>query len=117
MSTLAVKVVLDTRRALVKNQDSLAPTYPIKLGVTFARKRRYYPLEVAGVSKEDWEKIQLGQRMSKTQREVFHTVRETEGRAIEVTESIHPFSFHLPLMHAGKHRQRSVGLRRVQHQG
>jgi len=94
MSTLAVKVVLDTRRALVKNQDSLAPTYPIKLRVTFARKQRYYPLEVSGVSMADWEKIQSGQRMSKTQREVFHTVRETEGRAIEITESIHPFSFH-----------------------
>jgi len=94
MSTLAVKVVLDTRRALVKGHESPDPVFPVKLRVTFARKQRYYPLEVSGVSKADWDKIQSGQRMSKTQREVFHTVREAEGRAIEITEAIHPFSFH-----------------------
>ena len=42
MSTLAVKVVLDTRRALIKNAGSKDPIYPIKLRVTFARKQRYY---------------------------------------------------------------------------
>ena len=41
MSTLAVKVVLDTRRALLKNAGSKDPIYPIKLRVTFARKQRY----------------------------------------------------------------------------
>ena len=81
MSTLAVKVVLDTRRALIKNAGSKDPIYPIKLRVTFARKQRYYPLDVSAVSKADWEKIQSGQRMSKSQREVFHTIREYEGRA------------------------------------
>ena len=40
MSTLAVKVVLDTRRALLKNAGSKDPIYPIKLRVTFARKQR-----------------------------------------------------------------------------
>jgi integrase len=94
MSTLAVKVVLDTRRALIKNAGSKDPIYPIKLRVTFARKQRYYPLDVSAVSKADWEKIQSGQRMSKSQREVFHTIREYEGRAIEITDTLHPFSFH-----------------------
>ena len=94
MSTLAVKVVLDTRRALLKNAGSKDPIYPIKLRVTFARKQRYYPLDVSAVSKADWEKIQSGQRMSKSQREVFHTIREYEGRAIEITDTLHPFSFH-----------------------
>ena len=94
MSTLAVKVVLDTRRALIKNAGSKDPIYPIKLRVTFARKQRYYPLDVSAVSKVDWEKIQSGQRMSKSQREVFHTIREYEGRAIEITDTLHPFSFH-----------------------
>lgn len=94
MSTLAVKVVLDTRRALIKNAGSKDPIYPIKLRVTFARKQRYYPLDVSAISKADWEKIQSGQRMSKSQREVFHTVREYEGRAIEITDTLHPFSFH-----------------------
>ena len=47
MSTLAVKVVLDTRRALIKNAGSKDPIYPIKLRVTFARKQRYYPLDVS----------------------------------------------------------------------
>ena len=94
MSTLAVKVVLDTRRALIKNAGSNDPIYPIKLRVTFARKQRYYPLDVNAVSKADWEKIQSGQRMSKSQREVFHTIREYEGRAIEITDTLHPFSFH-----------------------
>ena len=94
MSTLAVKVVLDTRRALLKNAGSKDPIYPIKLRVTFARKQRYYPLDVSAVSKADWEKIQSGQRMSKSQREVFHTIREYEGRAIEITDMLHPFSFH-----------------------
>jgi integrase/recombinase XerD len=32
--------------------------------------------------------------MSKSQREVFHTIREYEGRAIEITDTLHPFSFH-----------------------
>ena len=36
MSTLAVKIVLDTRRALIKNAGSKDPIYPIKLRVTFA---------------------------------------------------------------------------------
>ena len=94
MSTLAVKVVLDTRRALLKNAGSKDPIYPIKLRVTFARKQRYYPLDVSAVSKADWEKIQSGQRMSKSQREVFHAIREYEGRAIEITDTLHPFSFH-----------------------
>lgn len=94
MSTLTVKVVLDTRRALTKNAGSKDPIYPIKLRVTFARKQRYYSLEVSAVSKADWEKIQSGQRMSKTQRKVFHTIREHEGRAIEITDTLHPFSFH-----------------------
>ena len=94
MSTLAVKVVLDTRRALIKNAGSKDPIYPIKLRVTFARKQRYYPLDVSAVSKADWEKIQSGQRMSKSQREVFHAIREYEGRAIEITDTLHPFSFH-----------------------
>ena len=94
MSTLAVKVVLDTRRALIKNAGSKDPICPIKLRVTFARKQRYYPLDVSAVSKADWEKIQSGQRMSKSQREVFHTIREYEGRAIEITDTLHPFSFH-----------------------
>tara|TARA_B110000858_G_C17772363_1_gene460317 strand:+ start:204 stop:1460 length:1257 start_codon:yes stop_codon:yes gene_type:complete len=94
MSTLAVKVVLDTRRALIKNAGSKDPIYPIKLRVTYARKQRYYPLDVNAVSKADWEKIQSGQRMSKSQREVFHTIREYEGRAIEITDTLHPFSFH-----------------------
>ena len=94
MSTLAVKVVLDTRRALIKNAGSKDPIYPIKLRVTFARKQRYYPLDVSAVSKADWEKIQSGQRMSKSQREVFHAIREYEGRAIEITDMLHPFSFH-----------------------
>ena len=94
MSTLAVKVVLDTRRALIKNAGSKDPIYPIKLRVTFARKQRYYPLDVSAVSKTDWEKIQSGQRMSKSQRDVFHTIREYEGRAIEITDTLHPFSFH-----------------------
>ncbi len=94
MSTLAVKVVLDTRRALIKNAGSKDPIYPIKLRVTFARKQRYYPLDVSAVSKADWEKIQSGQRMSKSQREVFHTIREYEGRAIEITDTLHPVSFH-----------------------
>ena len=49
MSTLAVKVVLDTRRALLKNAGSKDPIYPIKLRVTFARKQRYYPLD--GISR------------------------------------------------------------------
>jgi len=40
MSTLAVKVVLDTRRALLKNAGSKDPIYPFKLRVTFARKQR-----------------------------------------------------------------------------
>ena len=40
MSTLAVKGVLDTRRALIKNAGSKDPIYPIKLRVTFARKQR-----------------------------------------------------------------------------
>ena len=94
MSTLAVKVVLDTRRALIKNAGSKDPIYPIKLRVTYARKQRYYPLDVNAVSKADWEKIQSGQRMSKSQRKVFHTIREYEGRAIEITDTLHPFSFH-----------------------
>ena len=94
MSTLGVKVVLDTRRALLKNAGSKDPIYPIKLRVTFARKQRYYPLDVSAVSKADWEKIQSGQRMSKSQREVFHAIREYEGRAIEITDTLHPFSFH-----------------------
>ena len=94
MSTLAVKVVLDTRRALIKNAGSKDPIYPIKLRVTFARKQRYYPLDVSAVSKADWEKIQSGQGMSKSQREVFHAIREYEGRAIEITDTLHPFSFH-----------------------
>ena len=94
MSTLAVKVVLDTRRALIKNAGSKDPIYPIKLRVTFARKQRYYPLDVSAASKADWEKIQPGKRMSKSQREVFHTIREYEGRAIEITDTLHPFSFH-----------------------
>ena len=89
-----MKVVLDTRRALIKNAGSKDPIYPIKLRVTFARKQRYYPLDVSAVSKADWEKIQSGQRMSKSQREVFHTIREYEGRAIEITDTLHPFSFH-----------------------
>ena len=32
--------------------------------------------------------------MSKSQREVFHAIREYEGRAIEITDMLHPFSFH-----------------------
>lgn len=79
---------------MIKNAGSKDPIYPIKLRVTFARKQRYYPLDVSAVSKADWEKIQSGQRMSKSQREVFHTIREYEGRAIEITDTLHPFSFH-----------------------
>ena len=65
MSTLAVKVVLDTRRALIKNAGSKDPIYPIKLRVTFARKQRYYPLDVNAVLKTKpvkiiiWKLVQL----------------------------------------------------------
>jgi hypothetical protein len=55
MSTLAVKVVLDTRRALIKNAGSKDSIYPIKLRVTFARKQRYYPLDVSAVEKMGFE--------------------------------------------------------------
>lgn len=95
LSTPVVKAVLDTRSELKKlKSDDGTSFYPIKIRVTYQRTQRYFKLSLPGVAKNGWDKILSGARMSKTQREVFHGIREGEAKAIEIIDSLHPFNFH-----------------------
>ena len=95
-STMAThaRVILDTRVQLLRPSNGKDQAYyPVKLRITHDRKRRYYQTELPPLTELDWKKIEEGQRMTVTQREVFHGKREVEALAQTIIESLVPFSF------------------------
>ena len=95
-STMAThaRVILDTRVQLLRPSNGKDQAYyPVKLRITHDRKRRYYQTELPPLTELDWKKIEEGQRMTVTQREVFHGKREIEALAQTIIESLVPFSF------------------------
>ena len=89
-----LRVVLDTRKALKRpSSESGEDFYPVRLRVTYDRKRRYHKTSLPSLTQKDWEKVQLGVRMTQRQREVFHGIREIEARAHDIIQDLNPFSF------------------------
>ena len=89
-----LRVVLDTRKALKRpSSESSEDFYPVRLRVTYDRKRRYHKTHLPSLTQKDWEKVQLGVRMTQRQREVFHGIREIEARAHVIVQELNPFSF------------------------
>jgi integrase/recombinase XerD len=91
---LHIRVVLDTRKIAKKaTEETGIEHFPVRLRVTYDRKRRYFKTDLPPLSTKDWEKIEKGVRMSTLQRELFHGIRDIEARAHSIAEDLHPFSF------------------------
>ena len=94
--SIHIRVILDTRRKVKRqSEESGEDHFPVKLRITYKRVRRYYQTSLPPITKEDWKKVEKGLRMTATQREVFHGIREIEGRSKALIEEINPFSFPL----------------------
>lgn len=78
-------VILDTRRA---KQDG---AYPVKVRVTFQRKRKYYGTGI-DLSEEDFQKVQ-GSKPRGEFKELKIRFSALEQRAIDVVKSLPNFSF------------------------
>lgn len=92
--SLHIRVVLDTRKIAKKaTEESGTEHFPIRLRITYDRKRRYFKTDLPPLSTKDWDKIEKGVRMSTLQREVFHSIRDIEAKAHTITEDLYPFSF------------------------
>ncbi len=82
---VSLKMILDTRRK--KTSDE----FPIKLRITYNRRRKYYGVGYDATPRE-WEMI-TGNTAKGKLRKLRHTLNDIEKNAQETSDSIHPFSF------------------------
>jgi integrase/recombinase XerD len=78
-------VLLDTRR---EKQDG---TYPVKIRITYQRKRKYYALGYS-LTPAEFEKVK-GERPRGDNKDLSITFNALESRAIKVIEKLHNFTF------------------------
>ena len=79
-------IFYDTRRALKDN------TYPVKIKVTYQRKRKYYPIGIS-LTKEDYQKV-FGERPRKHYKDIKLKLEAWEQKAVGIINSLSTFSFH-----------------------
>jgi site-specific recombinase XerD len=77
---------LDSRRIKIDN------TFPVKLRVTFQRKRKYYSILKESLSKEDFEKV-MGDKPRGSYRTIRYKLDESKHDADEVIKNLKTFSF------------------------
>ena len=82
---VSTAIILDTRRA--KNDG----TYPVKLRITYERKRVYYPTG-ENLSQEDFDKA-MGERPRAEHKDRSIQFAAMESRAVEIIQSMATFSF------------------------
>ena len=83
--SVTTAIFLDTRRAKKGN------LYPVKVRVTFQRKRKYYAIGV-DLSEEDFQKVQ-GEKPRGEYKALNIKFSTLEARAIKVIEKLPEFSF------------------------
>lgn len=87
------KITLDTRRM---NSDG---KFPVKLRVTFNRKRRYYSIGIRDLTKKEWATMEAYSKNPRVKLDedlkelVEGNIPEKERYAVSVGEKIVPFSF------------------------
>jgi integrase/recombinase XerD len=90
---ILAKVVLDPRRSLKHTDEKNNPLYPVKLRITFLRQRRYYDIGIDPLSAKDFEKIESGNRNTKSLRDIYKDIIKAENEANEIISKLEPFSF------------------------
>ncbi|MEZ5196424.1 MAG: site-specific integrase [Bacteroidales bacterium] len=85
-SKAITSIYLDTRR--VKTDD----TYPVKLRVTFQRKRKYYSILKESLSTEDFHKV-MADKPRGNLRSIRYKLDEAKHDADEVIKNLKTFSF------------------------
>ena len=74
-------IYLDSRRIKTDN------TFPVKLRVTFQRKRKYYSILKESLSKEDFEKV-MGDKPRGSYRTIRYKLDESKHDADEVIKNL-----------------------------
>jgi integrase len=87
-NSATTSLILDTRKQLTDG------TYPVKLRVTYKRKSNLYSIGKYNFSKADWKTITTT-NPRKNLREQKVKINLIQGRAQEIIESLHEFSFEL----------------------
>lgn len=87
------KVILETRTPLKDLSDSGESLFPVKLRVTYMRKRRYYKIDILPQTKVDWAKIESQTRLPKRLQEDANKIKRINADASETISETVPFSF------------------------
>lgn len=86
MATATTAIFLDDRR--VKNDG----TYPIKLRVTFERKRRYYSIP-HNMAEKEFKKVMYGERQTVSEKNLKQKILDFENKAAKIVSNLPFFSW------------------------
>src|SRR5690625_6344717 len=67
-------------------------TYPVRLRITFNRRRKYYTTGI-DLTDEGFKRITKGERFSRDEREIIRKLDKYKSKALDVGESLHVFIF------------------------
>ncbi|HLS10525.1 MAG TPA: site-specific integrase [Flavobacteriaceae bacterium] len=67
-------------------------TYPVRLRITFNRRRKYYTTGI-DLTDEGFKRITKGERFSRDEREIIRKLDKYKSKALDVAESLHVFTF------------------------
>lgn len=87
------KVVCEKRRPLKNTNPKGETIFPIVLRITYERKRRYFDIGIDHLSVEEWEKIQIGKRLSSFLSNTKKDLIDGEAKANAIIERMESFSF------------------------
>lgn len=67
-------------------------TYPVRLRITFNRRRKYYTTGI-DLTDEGFKRITKGERFSRDEREIIRKLDRYKSKALDVAEKLHVFTF------------------------
>lgn len=77
---------------LNKQRQKTDGTFPVRLRITFNRRRKYYTTDI-DLTEKGFERITKGERFTKDEREIIRKLDLYKSKALEVAEKLNVFTF------------------------